>query len=73
MGGVSKSWSRALITFVWVVAAALCVLSSLWPPFGHFLDIEQWPLGAATILHAPGTCERTEARSGVYCDEAGGF
>jgi len=62
MGGVSKSWSRALITLVWVVAAALCVLSSLWPPFGHFLDIEQWPLGAATGWIAHGAWIRTRKR-----------
>ncbi len=48
MGDVSKSWSNTLIALVWVVAAGLCALTWLWPSFGHFLDGEQWPMGALT-------------------------
>ena len=64
MGAVSKSWRIALITLVWAVALFLCVLPSLWPPFGHFLDAEQWPLGAATGWMAHGAWIRSRKRRG---------
>jgi hypothetical protein len=62
MRGVSKSWRVALTTLVWVAAAFLCVLSSLWPPAGHFLDAEQWPLGALTGWIAHGAWIRSRKR-----------
>jgi hypothetical protein len=55
---VSKPLSIALIALVWIVAAGLCALPSLWPPYAHFLSLEQWPLGALTGWVARGAVIR---------------
>jgi hypothetical protein len=42
----------ALVALVWAVAAGLCVLPGLWPPYARFLAAEQYPLGVTTGLLA---------------------